>query len=70
MASQTKRMSALESLTNVVLGFVIALIVWIPIAYFMDIPYTFSSSIVINLIFTAISMARGYLVRRAFARYT
>jgi uncharacterized membrane protein YqaE (UPF0057 family) len=66
---QTKRLSAIESMTNVVLGFVLAMLAWIPLAYAMDIPYSFNSSIIINITFTVISFVRGYLVRRAFVRF-
>jgi len=68
MSTQSQRLSATESATNVVLGFLIAIIVWIPLAYYMNIPYSFSGSIVINLVFTVLSFVRGYIVRRAFVK--
>ena len=68
MSTQSQRLSATESATNVVLGFLIAIVIWIPLSYFMNIPYSFSGSIVINLVFTIVSFVRGYIVRRAFVR--
>jgi len=68
MSTQSQRLSATESATNVVLGFLIAIVIWIPLSYFMNIPYSFNGSIVINLVFTIVSFVRGYIVRRAFVR--
>ena len=66
---QSSRLSAIESGTNVVLGFIVALIAWIPLAYSMDIPYSFGGSVVINITFTVLSFVRGFMVRRLFDRY-
>ena len=68
MSTQSQRLSAIESATNVVLGFLIAIIAWIPLAWAMDIPYSFSGSVVINIVFTVLSFVRGYVVRRLFVK--
>lgn len=67
--SQSKRQSLIESLLNVLVGFVIALFSQILIFPFFDIHVSMSTNIYIALWFTAISIARSYCLRRAFNRF-
>ena len=60
--------SLIEACINVFIGFFVSLAMWPLVGALYDIPYTYSSHIGITLIFTVLSIGRGYLVRRFFAR--
>jgi len=67
---QLKRHSLLESIINVAVGYGVALasqIVIFPL-YGMEVPL--SANIQIGIWFTAISIVRSYVLRRAFNRWT
>ena len=64
--TQTRRASLTESLSNVAIGYVVALgvqLVAFP-AYGMEV--SLSDNVELGLIFTAASVARSYIVRRGF----
>lgn len=63
---QSKKQSFLESTTNTALGFVINFIATFIIFPIMEIDSTFVKNIGVTMFFTAISLLRGYLVRRYF----
>ena len=65
---QTRRHSLLESLTNVAVGYCVALASQLCIFPMFDIHVPLRSNLGIGLWFTAISIARSYLLRRAFTR--
>ena len=58
--------SLLESLTNTAIGFVISLITWHFVARAFGIPMPFGENLMITGIFTVVSIARQYVLRRAF----
>lgn len=67
--SQSKTMSLLETVTNQVTGFFVALGVYhfiIPAVFGIQTTVAESSSVVI--IFTTVSVIRSYLVRRLFVK--
>lgn len=64
--NQTKRHSFLESLTNVAIGYFVALASQIAIFPMFDIHVPFRDNILIGLYFTVISIARSYALRRWF----
>lgn len=68
--SQTKRHSLLEALANTVGGYVLALITQLVVYPLYGASFTLRQNIEIGLIFMAVSIARGYLLRRAFNRFT
>lgn len=70
MTVQTRAHSLLESLTNVAIGYVIALLSQLAIFPLFGIHVPFSDNLQIGLWFTAISIARSYVLRRWFARRT
>lgn len=63
---QSKRFSLIESVTNTLIGFIVSLIIQLIIYPIMDIPVTFGQNLTITAVFTLVSIARGYLVRRLF----
>ena len=65
---QTKKYSLIESITNTFVGFMVSLASQLIIYPAMNIKVTFSQNIKITLIFTIISISRGYIIRRFFNR--
>ena len=66
MGQQTKTHSILESITNTGIGVLITLI-FSPIIYSMvGMKYTYSQLGMATILFTILSIARGYIVRRFF----
>lgn len=66
---QTRLVSLIESLCNVSSGWVLSLLVWqFAVAPLFGYTVTFSSNVALTSIFTAVSIGRGYLWRRFFAR--
>lgn len=63
---QSRLMSLVEALTNILVGFWLAVGVQFLIFPWFDLVPTFSSSIGIGIIFTLISLARSYALRRVF----
>ena len=63
---QSRLMSLVEALTNVVVGY--ALAVWVQVLVFplFGLEATLRQSLGIGAIFTLVSLVRGYLLRRAF----
>jgi membrane protein implicated in regulation of membrane protease activity len=66
MGQQTKKHSILESITNTTIGVLITFI-FSPIIYDMvGIEYTYSQLGMATILFTILSIVRGYIVRRFF----
>ena len=63
---QTKYQSLIESLTNILIGYLTALLSQVLIFPLFDINVTFQDNLLIGLYFTIISLIRSYLVRRYF----
>ena len=63
---QTKYQSLIESLTNILIGYLTALLSQVLIFPLFDIYVTFQDNLLIGLYFTIISLLRSYLVRRYF----
>jgi hypothetical protein len=58
--------SLMEALTNTAIGFVISLITWAVVAWLLAMPMSWGENFEITGIFTVVSVARAYLLRRAF----
>ena len=67
---QTRTHSMIESVTNVAIGYGVALGSQLVIFPCFGIHIPFSDNILIGLWFTVISIARSYVVRRYFTRRT
>jgi len=61
-------MSAVEAITNVVIGYLVSVAANILILPLFGYDVTIADSFVIGLAFTAISLARSYILRRIFNR--
>lgn len=63
---QSRIDSLMEAVTNTSIGFLVSLVTWIIVADAMSIPLTWGENLLITGIFTVVSVARSYLLRRAF----
>ena len=63
---QTKKWSMIESLTSVGIGWFIGVILNLTVLPLFDYYITVVDSLLVSLIFTVISVVRGYLIRRFF----
>lgn len=63
---QSKADSFMEAVTNTAIGFIVSLITWHFVAAAMNIPMTLEKNLIITAIFTVVSIARGYVLRRLF----
>lgn len=67
---QTRKHSLIESITNVAIGYAVALASQLAIFPVFGIHITITDNLLIGAWFTAISIARSYVVRRWFTRRT
>lgn len=67
---QLKRHSLLESIVNVAVGYGVALASQIVIFPLYGMEVSLGANIQIGIWFTAISIVRSYVLRRAFNRWT
>jgi hypothetical protein len=63
---QSRIDSFAEALTNTAIGFLVSLVTWIVVARMYGIPMLASTSLSITAIFTVVSIARQYVLRRIF----
>ena len=67
---QTRRHSLIESLSNVAIGYIVALISQIAIFPLFNIHVPIKDNILIGLYFTVISIIRSYILRRLWTART
>jgi hypothetical protein len=65
---QSRTMSLVEAGTNVLVGFWLAVLTQIVVFPWFGLTATPSDHLTIGLVFTVVSLARGYLLRRLFDR--
>jgi uncharacterized membrane protein len=68
--TQTRRMSLLESVTNVVVGYMLAIITQIVVFPLFGIVTDLSEHLAIGLAFVVVSLARGFVLRRIFEHFS
>lgn len=66
--SQSRRMSAVESVTNVVVGLGVAFATQVAVFPLFGLHASTSEHIAISAIFTVVSLVRSYALRRVFNR--
>ena len=66
---QSRKMSFVEAVTNVIVGFALAVLTQMLVFPMFGIAVLFNQHVSIAAIFTLVSLARGYLLRRVFNRY-
>jgi len=63
---QTKTQSLIESITNIAIGYSVAIVSQLAVFPLFNINVTIQDNLMIGLYFTAISLVRSYVVRRYF----
>jgi uncharacterized membrane protein len=65
---QSKKGSLAEALTSTAVGYIVAMFTWYMILWTgcFDISTSHTDNFIIQLIFTVVSIARGYLIRRYY----
>ena len=66
---QSRKASLAEAITNVVVGYWIAVAVQSVVFPLLGIRVSFSENLFIGAVFTAVSIARSYALRRIFERF-
>ena len=66
--TQSRTMSAAESVANVAIGYGIALITQVVVFGALQIPVSLEQNLCIGVVFTVVSLVRSYLLRRFFNR--
>ena len=61
-------MSLVEAVTNVVVGYGVAVLTQLAVFPMFGVKATIGANLPIGLVFTAISLARSYALRRVFER--
>ena len=64
--TQSRTMSAAESVANVVIGYGIALATQVVVFDALKIPVSLGQNLWIGVVFTVVSLIRSYLLRRVF----
>ncbi len=67
--AQTKKQSLFESVVNVLVGFWVAVLIQVLVFPLFEIEATFAENLAISLVFTIVSILRGYILRRFFVWY-
>ena len=67
--TQTKAMSLIEAVTNVALGYALAVAMQIVVFPWFGLYPSLGENLALGGIFTAISLIRGYALRRLFERW-
>ncbi len=63
---QSRLMSMVESLANVLVGYVVAVVTQMAVFPLFGLAVTVTEHLLIGLIFTAVSIVRSYALRRGF----
>ena len=63
---QSRLMSLVESLANVLVGYVVAVITQMAVFPLFGLAVTVTENLLIGLIFTVVSIVRSYALRRGF----
>lgn len=65
---QSRRMSLAESIANVVIGYVLAVATQVVVFPLFGIRIALSDDLAIGAVFAAVSLLRGFVLRRVFER--
>lgn len=65
---QTKQKSLIESVIQTIIGLGTSILIQVILYPMMGIPVTFSQNLIITVVFFAVSIIRGYFVRRIFEK--
>ena len=65
---QSRSLSLIEAITNVVVGYVLAVATQIVVFPWFELNPSLGENLTLGLVFTTISLIRGYALRRLFTR--
>lgn len=65
-SKQSRKMSLIETLTNITVGYCLAVVVQLIVFPWFDIETRIVDNLQIGLAFTVVAIARGYGIRRLF----
>ena len=68
--TQSRRLSLIEAVTNVVLGYALAVVTQIVVFPWFGLQVSLGDNLAIGGAFVTISLLRSYALRRAFERWT
>lgn len=63
---QTRMMSFIEAMTNIVVGYAVAVITQLLVFPLFGLAASLGDNLMIGLIFTIVSLVRSYMLRRLF----
>jgi membrane protein YdbS with pleckstrin-like domain len=63
---QSKKHSAIESATNVIVGLLVSIVAQMILYPVLGIPVSFNQNLIITAVFFVLSFVRGYVIRRIF----
>lgn len=66
---QSKKHSIYESIANIFVGYIVAVLTQVTVFPFFNIEIEFKQNLLIGLIFTLVSLVRTYCLRRIFNRF-
>jgi hypothetical protein len=64
--NQTKLHSIIESITQTLIGLLTSILIQVILYPLLNIPVTFKQNLIITGVFFAVSIVRGYIIRRLF----
>ena len=67
--TQSRRMSLIEAITNVAVGYALAVVTQIVVFPRFGLHASLGDNLALGLVFTTISLTRGYALRRLFTRF-
>lgn len=67
--SQSRTMSLVEAMANVVVGYVLAILTQLAVFPFFGLEAALSEHLAIGLVFVGVSLARGFVLRRIFEQW-
>ncbi|SDY93309.1 DUF7220 family protein [Citreimonas salinaria] len=66
---QSRLLSLAEAVANVTIGFIVALLTQMTLFPVLGLRLPMDRHLLIGTVFTLVSLVRGYMLRRLFARY-
>lgn len=67
--TQSRRMSLIEAITNVAVGYALAVVTQMLVFPWFGLHASLGENLALGLVFTATSLIRGYALRRLFTRF-
>ena len=65
---QSRTMSLVEATTNIIIGYLLAFLTQLATFPLLGLQVSFTDNLLIGAVFTAVSLARSYFLRRFFDR--